>query len=409
VKTILVAVAVGLSLPVWAQDVESRGGGDNGFKVGAGRLHPFIDLEARYDSNVLYYSGGKVGDLILHVRPGFSLRVPGSSMNVDLDALVDWNKYLGVNSDATNFSKLYLSADLGVAVNPGGRYGLELKDQFRRSDQTPSLSLATAVISDRNDLKVNVPMRPGGGALLLSVGGEWQMESFESFGTPGTCGTGSAPECSIFSYNQLSANGEARWLFLPRTAVVFDVDYFARMPKDTSVALEVSGLHTTIGLTGLVSPHVAATAKVGYGDTFGSAGPSYRTWLANAEVEYIASESASVRLGYLHTYAADAGGPEVSLYGISRTYADGKLLLAGQLTLQAQAEWDRIGYVLGSLDGASSDILRISPSVEVELVRWARLAAGYALTYRTAGDVLSAFTAYNFTKHETWLRLTLVY
>ena len=405
-RTILVAVALGLSLSASAQEIENRGGGDNGFKVGAGRLHPFVEVEGRYDSNVLYFAGGKIGDMILHVRPGFSLQVPGSLMNVDLDALVDWNKYLGVNDAGTAFSKLYLNANLGVTVRPNGKYSLELKDQFRRSDQTPSLSLGTAVISDLNDLKLTIPMRPGGGALLLSLGGEWQMESFESFESSWSCGTS---ECSAFSYNQLTGSGEARWLFLPRTAVVFNVDYFARMPKDTGVALKVSGLHSTIGLTGLISPHVAATAKVGYGDTFGSAGPSYRTWLANAEVEYIASETASVRLGYLHTYAADAGGLQVSLYGISRVYTDGHILVAGQLTLKAEAEWDRISYALGVLDGASSDILKISPSAEVELVRWARLAAGYALSYRTAGDLLAAVPAFNFTKHETWLRLTLVY
>jgi hypothetical protein len=47
----------------------------NGIRLGGseGRLHPFLDVELRYDSNVSYTPANEaVADLILHARPGWS-------------------------------------------------------------------------------------------------------------------------------------------------------------------------------------------------------------------------------------------------------------------------------------------------------------------------------------------------
>lgn len=408
-RNILVAAAIGFSCPAWAQPPEIREPGDNGFKVGAGRLHLFLDVEGRYDSNVLFSTGHSIADMVLHLRPGFNLDVPGQMVNVALDAQVDWNKYLGIKSAETSFSQLFAEANLDLVANPAGRVNFELKDLFRRTDKTPSLSLATAVISDYNDLNVRVPIRPGGGALLLGLGGEWQLESFEPYGTGGACGASGPTACSQFSYNQVAGKGEARWLFLPRTALVLDLDYFARLPKDTAVARKISGLHAMTGLQGLVTPNIAATLKAGYGDTFGSAGTSYRTWLTNVEAEYIGSEVASLRIGYVHTYAADAGSQDLSLYGMHRVYAEGKILLAGRLSLHALGEWDRLGYVLGSVNGASAQVIQFTPTAEYEVMRWVRVAVGCTLTHRTAGVPLDTVPAFNYTRNEVWARLRLVY
>src|SRR5512132_3356813 len=96
----------------------------NGIRLGGaeGRLHPYLDLEARWDSNVNFATStpalegatpqGKVlGDLILHVRPGFTLKVPGELVAVELDANADWAQYLGLEDpDTRDLSKLYASA-----------------------------------------------------------------------------------------------------------------------------------------------------------------------------------------------------------------------------------------------------------------------------------------------------------
>ena len=135
----------------------------NGIRLGGseGRLHPYLDLETRWDSNVYYATEtGVVGDLILHVRPGFSLKVPGELVAVDLDANVDWAQYFGLQESTTkDLSQLYASATLGLAVNRRGTIGLELDDQFRRDPSTSSFVFEGAVISNKNFLSLRVPWR----------------------------------------------------------------------------------------------------------------------------------------------------------------------------------------------------------------------------------------------------------
>src|SRR5512138_3786436 len=76
----------------------------NGIRLGGseGRLHPYLEVEGRWDSNVFFSStGAAIGDLILHFRPGFTVNVPSETVAVDLDGKLDWAQYLGVDSADT--------------------------------------------------------------------------------------------------------------------------------------------------------------------------------------------------------------------------------------------------------------------------------------------------------------------
>lgn len=111
----------------------------NGIRLGGseGRLHPYLELEGRWDSNVYYTGASSVSDLILHVRPGFKLGVPGDLVSVDLDADLDWAQYLGVEDSATtDLSRAYGATTLGLAVNRHGIFGLELDNKFVRDANT---------------------------------------------------------------------------------------------------------------------------------------------------------------------------------------------------------------------------------------------------------------------------------
>jgi len=387
---------------------------ENGIKIGDGRLHPYLVLEGRYDSNVLYGTGQPpTGDLVLHLKPGFDLQIPGNQLSVDFGANLDWNKYLGLKSSATkDLSHLFGEATLALAANRTGTVGLELDDSFRRSDQTRSYSIVQAVVANYNDLRLAVPFRPGGGALALTVGGQWLLETFESFmsGAGLACdpvATGNAscdPQIlSKLGYNQVSGRGEVRWKFLPRTALAVEASYFVRIPNDTALSAQVKGLKTLAGLAGLVTPHLAATVKGGYGDTFGSAGGAYRTWLANVEIEYVTMGTAGGRIGYAHDYSAD---PVYSVYGVHRLYLEGRMLLAGRLTVGARGEYDSVEYATAG----SVQIATFTPKLEVEVTRWLYASTGYGLTWRggsSGGGGIAPVAGY--TKHEVWLSAKLVY
>ncbi len=387
---------------------------ENGIKIGDGRLHPYLALEGRYDSNVLFGTGqAPIGDLVLHVKPGFDLQIPGNQLSVSFGANLDWNKYLGLKSSATqDLSHLFGEATLELAANRTGTVGLELDDSFRRSDQSRSFSIAQAVVANYNDLRLSVPFRPGGGALALTVGGQWLLETFESFiSAPGTsCDPAVNASCdpqnlSKLGYSQVSGRGEVRWKFLPRTALAVEASYFVRIPTDTPISTEVKGLKTLAGLAGLITPHLAATVKAGYGDTFGSAGIAYRTWLANVELEYVTLGTAGGRVGYVHEYSADPVAA-YSVYGIHRFYLEGRMLLGGRLTAGARGEYDIVEYP----SSAGLQVATFTPRLEVEVTRWLYAAAGYGLTWRSSSGASGAAAPVpGSTKHEVWLSLKLVY
>ncbi len=384
----------------------------NGIKIGAGRLHPYVEVVGQYDSNVLFSAGGApVGDLVLHVVPGFELQVPGTDLTVSFDGKVDWNKYLGLESQATKeLGKLFAAASLSLAAGQRGAVGLELSDAFRRSDQSPSLSLGTAVVSNWNDLRLAVPFRPGGGALVLSATGQWTLETFEPFVDTVGCDTALNPTCasatiSEYGYNRVSGGAEIRWKFLPRTALVLEGSYFKQLPKDAAVSLEAGGLRALAGLAGLVTPRIAVTLKGGWSDTFETAGVPFRTWLANVEVEYVTQAALGGKIGYARDLAVDPG-TSYSLYKVHRLYGDAKALLGGRLTVTIHGEWSLLDYELAR---SSSQVLSLRPAVDYEVTRWGYVGASYQLGYRTAQDAAAAIPAFNYTKHEGRAYLRLVY
>jgi hypothetical protein len=389
---------------------EARAAGDLGFKIGeAGRLHLKLELAGQYDSNVFYsQSGAPVAGYVLDVIPGLELQVAGNTASVELKGALDVKQYL--TQEAKDLSRVFGNASLGAGVNRTGAVGLELTDTFAHSDQTPSLSVAQAVISNHNDLRLAVPLRPGGGALTLTFSGQWVKETFETYVSAAGCDPALNPTClpgniAAYGYNQYGGAAEVRWKFLPRTALVLDGNYFQRTPDDVAVSRQVRGLRVNAGLAGLVTTRLAVTLKGGYGTAFDSPGFAYSTWLANAEVQYVTQGPVGAKIGYLHDFRADPGS-EYSVYALHRVYLDGKILLAGRFTLRATLGWDSLEYVI---NGVTNNILSFVPAVDYEVMRWVYVGASYALTSRSSGGLAGPVPAFDYTRHLVGLRVVFAY
>ncbi len=389
---------------------EARAAGDLGFKIGeAGRLHLKLELTGQYDSNVFYsQSGDPVAGWVVDVIPGLELQVAGNTASLELKGALDVKQYL--TQDAKDLSRVFGNASLGAGVNRNGAIGFELTDAFAHSDQTPSLSVAQAVISNHNDLRLAVPLRPGGGALTLTLSGQWVKETFEEYVSAMGCDPLLNPTCvpgniGAYGYNQYGGALEVRWKFLPRTALVLDGNYFQRTPDDVAVSREVRGLRANAGLAGLVTSRLAVTLKGGYGRATASPGFDYSTWLANVEVQYVTQGPVGAKIGYLHDFRADPGS-EYSLYALHRVYLDGKILLAGKFTLRATLSWDSLEYVI---NGVSSNILSVVPAVDYEVMRWVYVGASYALTSRSSGGLPGPVPAFDYTRHLAGLRVVFAY
>jgi len=382
----------------------------NGIRFGGadGRLHPYLELETRWDSNVLYEAGQPTSGLFLHVRPGLNLAYPGETIAVDADAKLDWQK--SITENAPDLDQLFADARLGVGVNRKGNVALELTDDFQRTADVSALTFGSAVISSHNTLDLALGWRPGGGALGVTASGTWLVESFEPYGA---CNSGDPPNASCdaarlkrLGYDEYRAGLEAQWRFLPRTAVLVEGNWTTRKPNDTTESPPFSGWRAGAGFQGLVTPHLGATLKGGWGSANAEGGAGISTWLARAEVEWLPTLTTSARLGYVHDWGGDPGQP-FALYTTSRIYLDGKALLAARWSVGVSGQWEYLSYEVA---GGTNTIFRLEPTVDYSVARWLTVGVGYAWSSRSVAGFENAYPgfpsqlAYDYTKNELWLR-----
>ena len=381
----------------------------DGIRLGGStsRLHPYFELEGRYDSNIAYTAQGQAtAGYILHFRPGLTFDSTSDPVAVSLTADLDWAQYLGQNSD---LSRLYGGAGLGVGLNRRGTVGLELSDNFSRSSSTQVFTLGGAVITNSNVLNVGVPWRPGGGALITTLSGVWDLETYEPFATGPLC-PGTSPQCNPATvaeqnYSEGSAKLDVRWKFLPRTAALVQGEYWKRFPN-SGQGSHATGGRAWAGAAGLFTSHVAGTLKGGYG-TVSDTGGSVSSWLANLEGEWLPLETSSLKLGYLHDVDSDPS--EDSGYTTHRAYLDARTLLSARYTGLLSGSYEHRNYPL--LSNFSADLFTIDGSVDVEVNRWLRAGGGLTYTKRTSalppGQV--NLPGYNYNKTEIYLRMRATY
>ncbi len=401
----------------------------NGIRLGGtdGRLHPFLDMESRYDSNVSYRSNEPLGDVVFHIKPGLELKIQGDLAVVEFSGALDWAQFGGLNDATTrDMSRLYAEAGFGALLNPRGIASLRLDDDFRRRPSTSSLTLGSAVISNSNTLALSVPWKPGGGALVFMFRGQWLLESFQPYMSADKC-VPDDPMCSKetlgdLGYNDYRSGLEAQWRFLPRTSAVFQAGYFTHVPNapqvtmrnlltgtDTTIALaDVSGLDLLAGLTGLVTPRIGVSIKAGYGQAWES-GKGSGTFLTDLGAEWIPIESASLRAGYARAFGID---PLASVYTSNSVYLTGRVRMAQRFTLKGLVRYDNLAFE--KLDGRAA-YLRLEPGVEATVSKWMTASLGYA--YNSRETSLTSTTAlaippgmsFDYAKNEVWLKLGFTY
>jgi hypothetical protein len=389
--------------------------GGNGLKVGDGRLHPFFTMESRLDTGVGYFLNDETpnpddvredlsGEVVLRLRPGLRLDVPSPKVTFNAAAQAEYVMYTGLlEKQSTYGSHLEGEANLSAHFNPDGQVGFVLADQFIRSDQTRNAALGAGVLSLYNELRANVPVRPGGGAIEVVPEAAWGVEFFSPIGLaiPVGCveGVCDPVEVDTFDYNNLRLGVDARWRFLPKTALVLDTDldfrsYFSGTSPNALL------LRTMVGLAGLVSPKIAVNAKVGWGHNFGAVGGS--TLIAQLEGTWLYSPTMTIKGGYYRTLNP------VAAYGIfrdDRVYAEARALFGGKLVLHGYGAMDLLGF--SSATAPRSDTLfTLDVGPEYQFKPWLVGAAGYLLSVRSSS---LEGTGVNYNRNEFYLRLTLVY
>jgi hypothetical protein len=396
----------------------------DGIRLGGAdsRLHPYFDLETRYDSNVAYSGQDPVADLIVHVRPGLELKMPGDAAAIEFNGALDWAQYLGVNNDKSatppvdtkDLSRLYASASLAAAFNRNGSVAPRLDNTFTRQVSTASLAaVGVPVVSNLNKLALSLPWRPAGGALVLVANGEWTVESFEKYKD--------APPVAIsdLGYDQYRAGGEVQWRFLPRTSGVFQASYTQRKANAPDQAQNANGFDASAGLVGLLTERVATTAKVGWGSmtagafttaptTLSPTGTPYAaqgvsSFLADLAVEWLPFDALSFRAGYKRSLGLDPIYSVMTQDSVSGVVA---VKFAEKYAFHVGGRWDKFDFKLQVVDGASATFVTVDPTLEAKFARWFTGGLGYAWSTRSASAQLSQPT---YSKSEVFLRLGVTY
>lgn len=406
-KALAAAAAASLALAVQAAP-------GNGIRLGGSdaHMHPFLDLEGRYDSNVAYTPANQaIADLVLHVRPGLEISAPGELAAFEFNGALDWAQYMGVEKDTTNLSKLYANASLAAAFNRNGAVSPRIDNTFARQISTTSLSAASAaVISNQNTLSLAVPWKPGGGALILAAKGQWMVETYEKYGSA------SPGSLADLGYNQYRGGAEVQWRFLPRTTGLLEGGYYARQPNGSTVPGKATGYDAMAGLTGLLTQRITATAKAGYGATtvsdvsaIGFAGGTTGSFLADVGAEWIPFDSLSFRLGYSRTLGLD---PTVAAYAADGVSGGFKVKLADRYVFRTSARYDHFAFKSSSssaFDGATSDFLRVEPAFDAQLARWLNASLGWIYSSRSSTLNAVTLSPSSYGKSEVFLKLGLTY
>lgn len=394
-----------------------------GVKIGEGRLHPYFELDGRYDSLVGYFSrdaaGNPIssGEIIFHARPGLKFELDNPSTLVNFNGAGEYLWYTGLLSPGSvGLSRFQANVGLDTKFNRDGPAEVQLGDNLVRSDRTQNPAAGVGVISLFNNVYLAVPVHPGGRALEVTPKVAWSVEFFEPLlnGPVQGCAAGDVtctPSLvSQMNYSTVNFGLNGRWKFLPKTAVILDANldwrtYFTGAGTTNPLA---TILRVQAGLAGLISPRIAVTLLVGYGGEL-SAG-TIHTVIGTAEFSYTVTEQSRIAIGY------SRNAVPVSAIGTmmdDRGYIRGGVgLMGGRLLLNAQVSADYFTFLgrpsaAGVPNAVRNDFLisgTVGPTFTV--TSWFDISAAYTLGYRSSSVTVRSV---NFVRHEAMLRLAFHY
>jgi hypothetical protein len=397
-----------------------------GFKVGEGHLHPFLEVDGRFDSLVGFFnrdSGGNPvasSELIVHARPGLKFDLDTPATFVGFNGSGEYLWYTGLLSPGSRqLSRFQGNVALDTKFNRDGVAEVQLGDNLVRSDRTQNPALGVGAISLFNNVYLSVPIHPGGRALEVTPKVAWGVEFFEALlpGLVPSCAAGqlSCDPASVprSNYSNLNFGLNARWKFLPKTAVIVDVNADYRTYWNDATATKVL-FHAQAGLAGLISPRIAVTLMAGYGGDFTNG--SIHTVIGTAEFSYTVTEKSRIAVGYARNTAAV---PIIGSMVDDRGYLRGGLgLLGNRLMLNAQVSADYFTFLGAPLNAMApvpnpvrnDFLLSLSAGPSFVVTSWFDVSASYTFTLRTSvGADTSNLPSLNFPRHEAMLRLGFHY
>lgn len=413
-----VMLCAALAAPAFAQAIAPS----PGFKIGDGAIHPYLQVDGRFDSFAGYFNEltpgvlSPTGDLILHFRPGVKFNLDNDNTFIGFNGSGEYLLYTGVmNPGSRALSRFQAAVAVDTAFNKQGAVEVKLGDSLTRSDRTQNPALGIGALSLYNNVYLHVPIHPGGKALEITPKVAWSVEFFERLVT------GIAPFCpdtdqkcdpARSNYSNLNFGVAGKWKFFPKTALLVDVNadwraYFADASNNKVV------FRALAGLAGLLSPKISVTLLGGYAGDFTNG--SIHTFVGNAEFAYTFSPMARVAVGYARNASPV---PVVGSMVSDRGYLRGGVgFLSNRLTINGQFSVDYLTFLRApaanstAFNPTRNDVLlSFSLTPTFTLFSWFEISASYTLSWRASQNTTNDSTVgLNYTRHEAILRLDFHY
>ena len=408
-------------------------GTGTGFPIGdKSRIHTGLDLGVGFDSNSLRVDNarddqGTKADWKAIIRPGVSIDVPGTSVELSLRGQLTIMQYFGTGGlDGDQYSETTFGGDIVGRLRLGSKdsfIGFSLENQLVR---TPVFMEEPGTIpSDErrfplwhNRGKALFTLRPGGRALELDIGYGLEASIYNFSRTiDGANVDGSIPYGFIHS-----GIFEARWKFFPKTAFVFhaDVGYFTASNQSEAGGTSPSTfdaipIHVYVGAIGQVTTKLNAEITVGYGDTLSSEGGNFTTRgpIGNLIVTYAFNERTSLSLGYRRSVQPEV---IVNSYSSDAPFARFKLGLGGRMAFSLFGEYQFRKYARSGTvpNGDRIDVgVAIGDArVEYWFFPWLTAALAYRLQVQNPEQATSLpdnVFFQDFVRHQVFMNVGLRY
>ena len=425
-----------------------------GFKVGKLRLHPGFSVQDIFDSNVSNSSGkgsSKVNyDDILRLLGAFRMNYPGEMVAFTFDGGISYARYFGIdNKDTIAMSSLVGDVRFGLSLFPNGVFGASLSDSFNRSADVKQVGIVNDDDATNgrmhNTAELRLAVRPGGGQLRLFFGYRHGMELYEN------------KSRDNLTYMDHTVFLDWELEFLPKTAVfmtnTFTIrDYwkFDSSKNDSISSKEPSAmpLRSLVGIMGRVTSKLLINAAVGYGNSFSEHYTSYNMILGKLELTGQFTPSTSLKGGFERTfevipsfsYQADNkiylefkqwflnDSLKLNLYGGFSIIQFGKpdkgIDIDERVNIDPATQKEKADSIRRLPSRDLEYMITVTPSFSYNFLAWLALEIGYNFNYRDTPYSYTMVFAdpkdkskklmeqpyyFNYMKHEAFLKLTLAY
>jgi len=403
---VLVLGVLTFALPASAQS--SLPYATNGLLIGEGRLHAYFGIESRFDSAAGFFTrdGGPAelqGELLWFLRPGLRFDLPGEMVKFSAGGHLEYVAYSGlVTRGSGSANRLQAAADASLTINENGPISVALSDVFRRNDRTQNLAVGFGVLSLHNTASIRVPIRPGGGALEITPAGSFAIEYLTPLAEAEALTGCTDPSCdpdqvAQFNTQTIGASLDARWSFLPRTALILNGGFQqTRYPEGATPATSL--LNGTLGIAGQLTQRLAVVANVGWSQNLGELGGG--TVIGMGELRFPPTPGSQIAVGYQRRLQA------VALYGTARNdrvYVRADARIREKLIVGVEGAYNWLAFEGGARsDGSFTGAV----NADYEVLPWFLVGVGYRLESRDSSSTASSL---NLTRHEVMLNLTVRY